>query len=94
MVIIYDKDDYRCDMNPFSFSLAGKTALVTGGNGGIGLGMAKGLAANGANVVIWGTNLEKNTAAAKELANSVPPSWRSSVTLATRLKCGPVLKPW
>jgi NAD(P)-dependent dehydrogenase (short-subunit alcohol dehydrogenase family) len=68
VVILYDKDDYRCDMNPFSFSLAGKTALVTGGNGGIGLGMAQGLAANGANVVIWGTNLEKNAAAAKELS--------------------------
>ena len=56
MVILYDKDDYRGVMNQYSFSLAGKTALVTGGNGGIGLGMAKGLAANGANIVIWGTN--------------------------------------
>ena len=67
MVILYDKDDYRGVMNQYSFSLAGKTALVTGGNGGIGLGMAKGLAANGANIVIWGTNAEKNTAAAQEL---------------------------
>ena len=36
------------------FDLAGKTAIVTGGNGGIGLGMARGLARAGANVVIAG----------------------------------------
>jgi NAD(P)-dependent dehydrogenase (short-subunit alcohol dehydrogenase family) len=49
------------------FDLKGKVALVTGGNGGIGLGMAEGLAAAGADVVIWGTNAEKNTAAEKAL---------------------------
>lgn len=42
------------------FDLSGKVALVTGGNGGIGLGMAKGLAAQGASVVIWGNKAEKN----------------------------------
>jgi NAD(P)-dependent dehydrogenase (short-subunit alcohol dehydrogenase family) len=51
-----------------NFSLSGKTALVTGGNGGIGLGFARGLVANGANVVIWGTNAEKNAAATAELS--------------------------
>ncbi|MBU6242276.1 MAG: SDR family NAD(P)-dependent oxidoreductase, partial [Acidobacteria bacterium] len=50
-----------------SFSLVGKTTLVTGGNGGIGLGFARGLVAHGANVVIWGTNADKNAAAAAEL---------------------------
>ena len=45
------------------FDLTGKVALVTGGNGGIGLGMAKALAAAGAAVCIWGTNEEKNAAA-------------------------------
>ena len=39
--------------------LAGKVALVTGGNGGIGLGMAEGLAAAGADIVIWGSNQQK-----------------------------------
>ena len=50
------------------FDLTGKVALVTGGNGGIGLGMAEALAASGADVVIWGTNAEKNDAAKKTLA--------------------------
>jgi NAD(P)-dependent dehydrogenase (short-subunit alcohol dehydrogenase family) len=50
-----------------AFDLQGKVALVTGGNGGIGLGMAEGLAAAGADVVIWGSNADKNTAAEKHL---------------------------
>jgi len=45
------------------FDLSGKVALITGGNGGIGLGMAEGLAAAGCDVVIWGTKAEKNAAA-------------------------------
>ncbi|MGH8686353.1 MAG: SDR family NAD(P)-dependent oxidoreductase [Burkholderiales bacterium] len=49
------------------FDLAGKVALVTGGNGGIGLGMAEGLAAAGADLVIWGSNADKNAAAEKAL---------------------------
>ena len=50
------------------FDLSGKVALVTGGNGGIGLGMAEGLAQAGAAVEIWGTNAEKNAAAKAKLA--------------------------
>ncbi len=49
------------------FDLTGKVALVTGGNGGIGLGFAEGLAEHGAGVCIWGTNEEKNTAAKAKL---------------------------
>ncbi|HJQ05465.1 MAG TPA: SDR family oxidoreductase [Nocardioides sp.] len=50
------------------FDLTGHVALVTGGNSGIGLGMAHGLAASGADVCIWGTNAERNASAAEELA--------------------------
>lgn len=50
------------------FDLTGKVALVTGGNGGIGLGMAEGLAQAGAAVEIWGTNAEKNASALEKLA--------------------------
>jgi len=52
-------------MNPFD--LTGKVAVVTGGNGGIGLGMAKGLARAGAVVVIAARNREKSLAAVAEL---------------------------
>ena len=50
------------------FNLEGKVALVTGGNGGIGLGIARGLARAGASVAVVGRNAEKNTAAVSELA--------------------------
>lgn len=50
------------------FDLTGKVALVTGGNGGIGLGMAKAVAEAGADIAIWGTNKEKNKAASATLA--------------------------
>lgn len=49
------------------FGLTGKVALVTGGNGGIGLGMAGGLAQAGATVVLAGRNAEKSALAAQAL---------------------------
>jgi NAD(P)-dependent dehydrogenase (short-subunit alcohol dehydrogenase family) len=49
------------------FDLTGHVALVTGGNGGIGLGMAESLAAHGADVAIWGTNPDKNDMAIEQL---------------------------
>ncbi len=50
------------------FDLTGRVALVTGGNSGIGQGMAEGLAAHGADVAIWGTNAEKNERAIEHLS--------------------------
>ena len=51
------------------FDLTGCVAVVTGGNGGIGLGMAKGLAAAGAAVVLAARNAEKAEAAVAELGS-------------------------
>jgi NAD(P)-dependent dehydrogenase (short-subunit alcohol dehydrogenase family) len=50
-----------------NFDLSGRVAVVTGGNGGIGLGMADALAAAGCAVSIWGRNAEKNANAATQL---------------------------
>ena len=50
------------------FDLGGKVAIVTGGNGGIGLGMARGLAEAGADVVIVGRNETKSDPAVAELS--------------------------
>ena len=52
--------------NPL-FDLTGRVAVVTGGNGGIGLGMARGLAGAGARVLVVGRNAEKNDSAVAEL---------------------------
>lgn len=49
------------------FDLTGRTAVITGGNGGIGLGMARALVAAGANVAIWGSRAEKTQRARDEL---------------------------
>jgi 2-deoxy-D-gluconate 3-dehydrogenase len=52
--------------NPL-FDLTGKVAIVTGGNGGIGLGMARGLARAGAAIAIVGRNAAKSEAAVAEI---------------------------
>jgi NAD(P)-dependent dehydrogenase (short-subunit alcohol dehydrogenase family) len=52
---------------PRDRQLEGEVAVVTGGNGGIGLGLARGLALAGADVCIWGRDRTKNLAASVEL---------------------------
>lgn len=49
------------------FDCTGKVTLVTGGNGGIGLGFARGVAKMGGDIAIWARNAEKNAAAKAEL---------------------------
>jgi 2-deoxy-D-gluconate 3-dehydrogenase len=49
------------------FDLSGRVAVVTGGNGGIGLGMAEGLAGAGATLVLAGRNATKGAAAVKQI---------------------------
>ena len=60
------------------FDLTGRVALVTGGNGGIGLGMARAMHGAGASIMIAGRNTEKNAAAvadgeASRALNRIPP---------------------
>ncbi len=50
------------------FDLGGRVAVITGGNGGIGLGIAQALVSAGCNVSIWGRNAEKNKSAAATMA--------------------------
>ncbi|TXJ22253.1 MAG: glucose 1-dehydrogenase [Afipia sp.] len=54
-------------MMPSPFDLTGKIAIVTGGNGGIGLGMARGLARAGAGIVIAGRNKDKSEDAVRDI---------------------------
>ena len=49
------------------FDLKGHVSVITGGNGGIGLGMARGLAKSGASIAVWGRNRDKSAAAVTEL---------------------------
>jgi 2-dehydro-3-deoxy-D-gluconate 5-dehydrogenase len=56
-------------MKQTPFDLSGKVAIVTGGNGGIGLGMARGLAASGATIAVVGRNEAKSAEAVAVLQN-------------------------
>lgn len=51
------------------FDLSGRVAVITGGNGGIGLGIAQALAAAGCNISIWGRNADKNARAVATMAD-------------------------
>lgn len=58
------------------FDLTGRRVVVTGGNGGIGLGMARALLAAGGSVAIWGSKADKTRAAREQLAQECGDSGR------------------
>ncbi len=70
------------------FDLKGKVALVTGGNGGIGQGIALGLLECGAAVVIAGRNEAKNKAAVAELSKIGPPVSAIVLDVTDQGQCG------
>ena len=70
-----------------AFDLTGRVALVTGGNGGIGLGMARGLAKAGASLVIAARNPVKNVAAVAELTALGAPCQAIEVDVAEEAAC-------
>ena len=70
-----------------SFDLSGRVAIVTGGNGGIGLGMARGLAEAGAAVVVAGRNAEKNAAAVTELEKAGAKAASFIVNVTDQVSC-------
>ena len=55
---------------PAMFDLSGRVVVVTGGNAGIGLAMARAVAEAGAEVAIWGRRADRNEAAATELRDA------------------------
>jgi len=70
-----------------SFDLSGRVAIVTGGNGGIGLGMATGLAQAGAALVIAGRNADKNAAAVKGLEELGAKATAVEADVTVQAKC-------
>jgi len=71
--------------NPFD--LSGRVALVTGGNGGIGFGMAEGLAAAGAAVMIAGRDRAKSEAAVAKLRDAGRTAEAVTVDVADETSC-------
>jgi 2-deoxy-D-gluconate 3-dehydrogenase len=69
------------------FDLSGRVAVITGGNGGIGLGMAEGLAAAGATVVLAGRNAAKGAAAAKQIADAGGKAAFAEVDVTSEASC-------
>jgi 2-dehydro-3-deoxy-D-gluconate 5-dehydrogenase len=66
-IAIFFNDVGGVAMRNGAFDLKGKVAIVTGGNGGIGLGIAKGLGAAGASIVVAARKPDKNERAVAEL---------------------------
>jgi 2-deoxy-D-gluconate 3-dehydrogenase len=76
--------------NPFD--LSGRVALVTGGNGGIGLAIALSFAQAGANVAIFARNEAKSRAALEQLKKYSPKALALNVDLADRALVQPAFE--
>ena len=76
---------------PASFDLTGRVAVVTGGNGGIGRGIALGLAEAGAAVAVFGRNDEKNRRVLSELKAIGVRSLAMRVDVSNRAALEPAL---
>jgi len=76
---------------PASFDLTGRVAVVTGGNGGIGRGIALGLADAGAAVAVFGRNDEKNERVLSELKAIGVPAVAVVIDLTNRANLKPAL---
>jgi 2-deoxy-D-gluconate 3-dehydrogenase len=74
------------------FDLEGRVAVVTGGNGGIGLGMARGLAQAGAAVVVAGRNAAKSAGAVKELETLGAKAAAIEVDVTSEASCRALVK--
>jgi 2-deoxy-D-gluconate 3-dehydrogenase len=72
-------------MSPFD--LTGRVAIVTGGNGGIGLGMAEGLAVAGAFVVLAGRNATKGATAVKQIRQADGQAEFANVDVTDETSC-------
>lgn len=73
------------------FDLKGRVAVVTGGNGGIGLGMAQGMADAGATIVVAGRNAEKADAALQQLHASGAEAAFIAVDVADDQSCADLI---
>jgi len=77
---------------PKMFDLSGEVAVVTGGNGGIGRGIALGLAEAGASVAILARNEEKNRAVVDELAKIGVPAISAPLDVTRRDQLAPAME--
>jgi 2-deoxy-D-gluconate 3-dehydrogenase len=74
------------------FDLTGRVAVVTGGNGGIGRGIALGLAGAGASVAIFGRNVDKNQQVLAELKAAGAASLAVKIDLTRRADLEPAME--